>query len=133
MLLWWLEGQDGILEQQIRRALLKYAEADPVGAWSMTIVGIGPVIAAGLLALGLLATLLTLRYVLRPLRDLRQRAETMAVHATGEAISAHTRDEVHAVVEVLDDARCTVADRDLFSFRRDGVTGRQGMVVMRYR
>lgn len=60
-------------------------------------------IAAGLLVLGLLATLLTLRYVLRPLRDLRRRAETMAVHATGESISAHTRDEVHAVVEVLDE------------------------------
>jgi len=37
------------------------------------------------------------------------------------------------VVEVLDDPRCTVADPTLFSFRRDGVTGRQGMVVMRVR
>ncbi|MEY3360508.1 MAG: hypothetical protein RL531_227 [Actinomycetota bacterium] len=37
------------------------------------------------------------------------------------------------VIEVLDDPRCTVADPSLFSFRRDGVTGRQGMVVMRIR
>lgn len=37
------------------------------------------------------------------------------------------------VVEVLDDPRCTVTDPDLYSFRRDGVTGRQGMVVVRFR
>jgi YfiH family protein len=37
------------------------------------------------------------------------------------------------VEEIRDDPRCTVADPDLFSFRRDGVTGRQGMVVVRVR
>jgi hypothetical protein len=38
------------LEEQIKKALLEYASADPVGQWSMRVAGIGPVIAAGLLA-----------------------------------------------------------------------------------
>jgi hypothetical protein len=46
----WLSDQSEILEAQIRRALGAYAAASPVGQWSLSIMGIGPVIAAGLLA-----------------------------------------------------------------------------------
>jgi hypothetical protein len=38
------------LETQVRRALLKYAEASPVGRWCLSQVGVGEVITAGLLA-----------------------------------------------------------------------------------
>jgi len=46
----WLTAQSGVLENQIKRALLRYAEANKTGQWAMSITGIGPVIAAGLLA-----------------------------------------------------------------------------------
>jgi Transposase IS116/IS110/IS902 family len=46
----WLAAQSDTLESQIRRALTKYAEADPRGAWPMSIVGIGPIITAGLMS-----------------------------------------------------------------------------------
>ena len=38
------------LENEIKKALRAYAENDPVGRWSMSICGIGPVLAAWLLA-----------------------------------------------------------------------------------
>lgn len=47
----WLTSQSKTLEGQLQRALNIYSKADPVGAWSRSIVGIGPVIAAGLLAM----------------------------------------------------------------------------------
>jgi copper oxidase (laccase) domain-containing protein len=37
------------------------------------------------------------------------------------------------VTDIGDDLRCTFSEQSLFSFRRDGVTGRQGMVVERVR
>lgn len=46
----WLSENSSYLEKQIQRALGYYAEASPVGRWSLSIKGIGPVIAAGLLA-----------------------------------------------------------------------------------
>lgn len=46
----WLSDQSGTLEGQIRRALDKYSQVHPVGEWLRGIDGIGPVIAAGLLA-----------------------------------------------------------------------------------
>lgn len=46
----WLANQHSTLERQIARALGAYADADPVGVWSQSIPGIGPIIAAGLLA-----------------------------------------------------------------------------------
>lgn len=46
----WLSQQDQTLELQIKRALDKYSASHPVGEWSRTVFGIGPVIAAGLLA-----------------------------------------------------------------------------------
>jgi transposase IS116/IS110/IS902 family protein len=46
----WLAGNTRILEDNVRRALDAYTDGHPVGLWSKTIVGIGPVIAAGLLA-----------------------------------------------------------------------------------
>lgn len=46
----WLQSQSDTLEQQVKRALTKYAESDPVGQWCMSNYGIGPVITAGLLA-----------------------------------------------------------------------------------
>lgn len=39
-----------ILEDNARKALAAYADASYIGRWSQTIVGIGPVLAAGLLA-----------------------------------------------------------------------------------
>lgn len=50
MVLQWLNDQSSTLEQQIKRALDAYTDAHPVGEWLKSIVGIGPVIAAGLLA-----------------------------------------------------------------------------------
>jgi hypothetical protein len=46
----WLGDQAETLEAQVKRALDKYTDAHPVGKWLKSIHGIGPVIAAGLLA-----------------------------------------------------------------------------------
>lgn len=46
----WLKDQNLTLEKQIQRALDRYSEAHVVGEWLRGIKGIGPVIAAGLLA-----------------------------------------------------------------------------------
>ena len=46
----WLFNQNEVLEGQIVRALQSYAESQPLGQWALSITGIGPVIAAGLLA-----------------------------------------------------------------------------------
>ena len=46
----WLNEQAETLENQIRRALDKYTEGHPMGSWMREVVGIGPVISAGLLA-----------------------------------------------------------------------------------
>lgn len=46
----WLSNQNTTLEGQIKRALDKYSDANPIGQWAKRQVGIGPVIAAGLLA-----------------------------------------------------------------------------------
>lgn len=46
----WLGEQMRVLENQVKGALDKYSAAHPVGEWARSVVGIGPVIAAGLLA-----------------------------------------------------------------------------------
>lgn len=46
----WLLAQNETLEHQIARALDSFSAAHPVGEWARDQVGIGPVIAAGLLA-----------------------------------------------------------------------------------
>jgi len=46
----WLGNQRHILEQQIARALDAYSASKAPGIWARSIVGIGPIIAAGLLA-----------------------------------------------------------------------------------
>lgn len=46
----WLEQQSEALENQVKRALGKYAESDRLGEWALSVQGIGPVITAGLLA-----------------------------------------------------------------------------------
>ncbi len=46
----WFAGSTRSLEGSIQRALDRYTDSNPVGQWSKSIVGIGPVIAAGLLA-----------------------------------------------------------------------------------
>ena len=46
----WLADQREVLEKQVGRALDAYSGAHPVGVWARSIVGIGPIIAAGLLA-----------------------------------------------------------------------------------
>ena len=75
--------------------------------------------------------------------DLARLAASVGPAVVGETLEGRPalalRAGIHAalaaagVTEVLDDDRCTFADPTLFSFRRDGVTGRQGMVVMRVR
>ena len=46
----WLMAQNETLEHQVKRALSTYAEGHPVGIRMLSVVGIGPVITAGLLA-----------------------------------------------------------------------------------
>lgn len=46
----WLAANAGLLERNIKSALDAYSDAHVVGQWSKSIVGIGPVISAGLLA-----------------------------------------------------------------------------------
>lgn len=46
----WLTAEAGVLEKQIGRALDKFSEAQALGQWARSIVGVGPVISAGLLA-----------------------------------------------------------------------------------
>lgn len=46
----WLFDQNMLLESQIKRALNNYTQAHLMGSWMRQIVGIGPVISAGLLA-----------------------------------------------------------------------------------
>jgi hypothetical protein len=46
----WLSDKNRTLEQQIARALDSYTQAHPMGDWMRDIVGIGPVLSAGLLA-----------------------------------------------------------------------------------
>lgn len=48
-LLTWLAAQSETLETQIRRALDKYSASIPLGEWARDVVGIGPVIASGLI------------------------------------------------------------------------------------
>lgn len=50
LVLMWLSDQNTILEGQIKRALERFVSAHPCGPWLESIHGIGPVIAAGLLA-----------------------------------------------------------------------------------
>ncbi|MEX3929790.1 transposase [Paraburkholderia sp. BR10936] len=46
----WFAAQSETLENQIKRALDIYTDAHPIGTWLKGVYGIGPVIAAGLLA-----------------------------------------------------------------------------------
>ncbi len=46
----WLAGNAGLLERNVLAALGAYANASPVGRWAQSIIGIGPVLSAGLLA-----------------------------------------------------------------------------------
>lgn len=46
----WFLAQSETLENQVKRALSKYAESHPVGQWALSVRGVGPVITAGLLA-----------------------------------------------------------------------------------
>jgi len=46
----WFAAQSNTMEGQIKGALLKYVEAHEIGPWAMETVGVGPVIAAGIIA-----------------------------------------------------------------------------------
>lgn len=46
----WLADQSQMLENQIKRALDAYSASQEVGQWARSVTGIGPVIAAGLMA-----------------------------------------------------------------------------------
>ncbi len=50
LLMDWLFEQSSVLEKQIQGTLGVFSKANPVGAWSQSIIGIGPVLSAGLLA-----------------------------------------------------------------------------------
>ena len=50
LMLGWLFDNTAVLERNIKTALGAYSQANPVGAWAESIIGIGPVISAGLLA-----------------------------------------------------------------------------------
>ena len=49
ILLWFMD-QSSTMELQIKGALHKYAEAHQIGLWALATVGVGPVIAAGIIA-----------------------------------------------------------------------------------
>jgi hypothetical protein len=46
----WLAGERETLEKQVARALDAYSGGKPLGVWARSIVGVGPIITAGLLA-----------------------------------------------------------------------------------
>lgn len=46
----WLSDQNSTLEAQLKGALDKYTASQPIGVWARSIKGVGPVIAAGLIA-----------------------------------------------------------------------------------
>ena len=46
----WLAKNDEILERQIKGALDSYSGSRPIGQWARSIIGIGPVIASGLMS-----------------------------------------------------------------------------------
>jgi hypothetical protein len=46
----WLAANTGVLERQVARALDAYTESQLVSRWARTIVGIGPILSAGLAA-----------------------------------------------------------------------------------
>jgi hypothetical protein len=46
----WFGDQERVLESQVKRALGRYADSRELGQWAQSIVGIGPVITAGLMA-----------------------------------------------------------------------------------
>lgn len=46
----WVFEEGELLEKEIKRMLERYSDRSPIGQWSMSLVGIGPVISAGLLA-----------------------------------------------------------------------------------
>jgi hypothetical protein len=49
-LLQWTADANAVMENQIQRALAKYAESSPIGQWMLDIHGVGPVLSAGFLA-----------------------------------------------------------------------------------
>jgi signal transduction histidine kinase/HPt (histidine-containing phosphotransfer) domain-containing protein/ActR/RegA family two-component response regulator len=63
--------------------------------------------AVAILAVSSVLGILLLRWVLRPLRALRRKAEGMAIEMTGSGIAANTGNEVQSVVNVLE----TLTDR----------------------
>ena len=64
-LLSWVGDANEVMESQIKRALQSYAQAQEIGKWMLSIYGIGPVIAAGILAHVDLATAPTVGHVWR--------------------------------------------------------------------
>src|SRR6516165_5476666 len=48
-LLQWTADANAVMENQIQRALAKYAESSPIGQWMLDIHGVGPVLSAGFL------------------------------------------------------------------------------------
>lgn len=72
----------------------------------------GSLIFLGIALLSLVLGLLCLRWILRPLLRLRQRAETLALELTGSKIQADSRCDIAAVIEVLDGLPERLASRN---------------------
>ena len=88
----------------VDQALVILIQLDSTPAYQLLDKGLqrSAAYAALILAGSILLGILTLRFVMRPLRRLRAQAERTAVEITGESISAANRDEVAAVVGVLE-------------------------------
>ena len=81
--------------------------------------------------------LLILRFTLRPLRDLRRRAEKMVTELTGKVISLTPSDDINSLVDTLDSLTTTLVDhnRELTEQRADlrisaaAFESQQGMMI----
>ena len=86
---------------------------------------------------GILITLLILRFMLRPLRDLRRRAETMVTELTNKVISRAPKDDVISLVHTIDTLTTALVDhnRELTEQRADlrisaaAFESQQGMMI----
>ena len=88
----------------VDQAFVILIQLDSASAYRLLDKGIqrSAVYAALILAGSILLGILVLRLVMRPLRRLRVQAEQTAIEMTGKSISTTNRDEIAAVVQVLE-------------------------------
>jgi hypothetical protein len=101
----WLATNTATLERNIQRALGAYSQGNPVGRWAESIVGIGPVISAGLLAHIDIEQAPTVGHIWRfagqdPTQEWKGKASaTVAVNAHLGDRTALTVEDVYALAE----------------------------------